>query len=881
VVVPAGMKLVLDESTPSLGLLTVEGQLILADGVNADLTAAAIIIRGSGLMRAGSASTPFAGRLTITLTDTNTEADVTRMDMGTRGILVHSGGRLELYGKAPAVPWTRLSQDAAAGAKSLQLAAGVGWAPNDRVVIAPTEWYPEPLGATQSAHDAAATTELRLVSSVSGSTLHLSSGLSAFKWGRLQHMTDAGLSLTPGNFTKPHADAAAVLDERAEVGNLTRNIVIQGLNDSLWTGSGFGGQIMVMDRHSMLRLDGVEMRQMGQAGRVGRYPIHWHLLSYDAAGRELGDATGHGVTRSSIWNSRQRCIVIHGTNGVEVRDNICYDIKGHAIFLEDAVERRNLIEGNLVLRVRSPADNLLVARHEQRATGGGCGGAASAFWLTNPDNTVRNNAAADAQGNGFWLSYPEWPKKQSAKVAIRPVNLLHAPFEFNSARSNGHFGVMLECAMTNDEGSTALIKYAPTVTGKAFDYSNGKRFTLRGLTIAKNRTGGYLNRTTTPDYRQFVVSGNLQRSVTGQVDVGATMKHSLIVARSLNDRQSPPTNVDPQLAIASYHSQMDIAENTFVGFGFRGYALNTNGWDKSSGTFGSDDYYTRAVEKGFARNGNNRLINSDAGYRALPPHLQPNYTAASRNNWTLSGAIWDPHGYFGPNGRYWVLDHAFLRDPSCTSQLSQFPAGRPNGLNCAGPYYGVDSFWLNRGMTGATAQHAMLEQLDVTRFNANGQELARWTIEQGYNSTFLGHMRHFAALRGDSYVVRFPQFPNASPTKLAPSWVQFNVDNLVSAADSVIIGMHFSGRVTPRRVLASVDPDYATFSGPQQNAMLFKPADSRAAVAAGDGSLFWQDKVNELVWVKLVPLGLSRSWAGAAADSDLALYKGYKLRIEP
>ena len=79
----------------------------------------------------------------------------------------------------------------------------------------------------------------------------------------------------------------------------------------------------------------------------------------------MGDASNHFVRNSSVWDSRNRCMVLHGTNGVSLTNNICYDIKGHAIFLEDPVERRNKIEGNLVLRVRSPIDSLAVTTHEK------------------------------------------------------------------------------------------------------------------------------------------------------------------------------------------------------------------------------------------------------------------------------------------------------------------------------------------------------------------------------------------------------------------------------------------------------------------------------------------------------------------------------------
>ena len=38
---------------------------------------------------------------------------------------------------------------------------------------------------------------------------------------------------------------------------------------------------------------------------------------------------------------------------MRVRHNVIYDVKGHAIFLEDAIEKRNLIQYNLVASVKS------------------------------------------------------------------------------------------------------------------------------------------------------------------------------------------------------------------------------------------------------------------------------------------------------------------------------------------------------------------------------------------------------------------------------------------------------------------------------------------------------------------------------------------------
>ncbi len=870
VLVPANMKIVLDENTPALGNLTIEGEISFQPGVTAELSAATIRVQKTGALRAGSATAPFTGKATITLTSQDMAGSAAAGSMGTRGILVSGGGKLELFGAAPSIPWTRLNAHAAAGSTALTLERNVDWKAGDQIVVAPTEWYGG-VWMPQSVHDASTATQKLTVASSSANTVRTTAGLGAFRWGLMQYMTDAGISLTRGTFTKPHPDAVEALDERAEVGNLTRNIVIQGANDTKWTSNGFGAHVMVMDLASSLQMDGVELRRMGQEGLTGRYPIHWHLLSYAASGASLGDATNHFVRNSSVADSRHRCMVLHGTNGVSLTNNICYNIKGHAIFLEDAVERRNKIEGNLVLRVRSPIDALALTAHEK--AGHMCG-ASAAYWLTNPDNTVRNNVAADAQGNGFWLSYPQKPVKQNANVPLRPFNMAHGPFEYNSTHSNGNNGLMLECAMKDDAGNLELLNYSPTVDGSEFVYTNGLDPVIKGISTTKNN-GGYVNRVIRPSYVQWAAADNLGRAFSGAVQYGSSLKHSLIIGKSLNNNQPYPADADPQLAVASYHSQMDIAQNTFAHFVNAGYVLKAVEGDVSSGAFGTNDYYIRPVEKGMWRNPGNRFIAADAGYRAQPPHLQPGYTAASNYNWTLSGAIWDPYGYWASAGRYMVLDSPFLSDSSCTQLKTTVPAGNNNGLSCAGPYYGIGSMQLNVGLPTATDPYSPVDTLDVTRQDAAGTTLGKWRVERGDTSVMLGNMRHFAAVKGGSFVVRFPDFPLKSTVKSHPQWINMTLENMLENSDSVMLGVHYDGATAPRRVFVSPGGN-SNFDG---NSRTMTAGASRAAVAASNGTVYWRDTVNNLIWVKVVPFS-QNFWAGEVPGSDSDLYRPLSLRIE-
>ena len=58
---------------------------------------------------------------------------------------------------------------------------------------------------------------------------------------------------------------------RGEPSRMASNFAgVQGADDALWSGQGFGAQVMVMQAESVLTLDGVELRRMGQAGRIGR-----------------------------------------------------------------------------------------------------------------------------------------------------------------------------------------------------------------------------------------------------------------------------------------------------------------------------------------------------------------------------------------------------------------------------------------------------------------------------------------------------------------------------------------------------------------------------------------------------------------------------------
>jgi cell migration-inducing and hyaluronan-binding protein len=400
VVIPAHRTVILDVSPPPLASLTVEGALTF-DDADLELMAGWILVKGT--FRVGTASDPFLHRATITLTGSPDGPNIEAMGNRVLGVL---GGTLDLHGESRD-GWTRLAATAAAGATQLVPEDAPNWRAGDKLVVASTDFDP--------AH-----AEVVTVAGRSGSTVILDAPLAFTHWGQLQTIQ------------------GRTVDERAEVGLLTRNIVVQG--DSATSAAGYGGHIMGMA--GTLRVEGVTLRFMGQKNLVARYPMHWHMM---------GPVDGQYFVRSSVWKSFNRCVTVHGTDNARVEDNVCHDNIGHGYFLEDGAETGNLIAGNLGVRTRNAATGEGVLPTDARA---------ATFWITNPDNTIRNNVAAGSDGFGFWYALPASPTGLSSGAADRPRNAPLREFSGNVAHSNRRAGLNVDDGPTAD-GTTETVFYSP------------------------------------------------------------------------------------------------------------------------------------------------------------------------------------------------------------------------------------------------------------------------------------------------------------------------------------------------------------------------------------------------------------------------------------
>ena len=841
VTIPAGTHILLDENTPALGSLTIEG-ILEFDQQNLELRAGWVMVMGE--LHIGSATTPFTHQAIITLDASDPNEDI--MGMGTRGLMV-MGGLLEMHGTPPAIPWTKINAHAPAGSTSLTLMQSVNWNTGDQVAIAPTDYFEASSGAS--------ITQRLGLTAVTGNSLTLDGSLNAFRWGLLQYATTTGMSLTNTNPVTPPAPSGytpTVLDERAEVGNLTRNIVIQSPDDVLWQTQGFGCHIMVMRddmTQGVAHLDGVEIRRGGQSGRLGRYPFHWHMLSYEGS-QTLPDATGQYIRNSSVNVSANRGIVIHGTNGAEVSDNVLFDIRGHGIFFEDASERRNLVDGNLVMFVRNPPVPLKV--HESGERG------ASGFWISNPDNTIVNNTAADCGTNGFWLAFPANPWGLSSQVPIIPRRLQFGVFDNNTAHTSRIEGILIDFVEIDNQGNIAPSQYMSTTDGQdiQWPFTTLLRFSLERFKSWKNGHHGIWDRAVWPDNYECVSADNCGRYFAGSGADGM-IERCLLVGTSLNhmmngtDRPNFTGEVTPA-GFATYHSTFDIQHNIVVNFP----AVDNTG----SGAFSTNDYYIRPVDKGQVRNIDNLLIQSHTGVKL---EAQFSYFA-------LAGALWDPHDNWGGDpaeDNYFVYDTPFFTYGQTPTTVPP-GAGVSGGVLVEGPFYGINDFVVNN----ANIEWEDYMAIHAERKDVNLNTVGTWTIDEAQPSWLLAHMRHFAAHPDSYYTLDFPTIPTVHD-------VAVSVENMLTVNDELVLGVEFSGAYSVEALYSTTWYHYMDLNhGAFRND--YAPVADFAALLASSGETYWQDVANNRVWVKMQG-GVAQPWNpnDFPPTADEVLYRLFHLRI--
>ena len=473
-------EVVLDVSPPALGGLSIDGKLTFADNADLELTTEWIMLHGE--LAIGSEASPHTRKATITLTN-NVKGEDVMAGMGDRGIMI-SGGTLNLHGDRTNT-WTKLASTAKAGSTSIQVLNAAGWRVGDEIVLASTDFDPRQA-------------ERRTISAISGNTITLDKKLDYMHFGKITFD----------------------VDERGEVGLLTRNIKIQASADA--EQSFFGGHIMAMPSSKMY-VEGVELNRMGQNLTLARYPIHWHLV---------GDGKGQYIRNAAIHDTYNRCVTVHGTNDLQVENNVTYNTVGHCFFLEDGIEHGNEFVHNLAIQTKchttkpcvptnlaaagESADTRIARPSERMASNPRmccCPRTTRCrrYWITNPDNIYRDNVAAGSDANGFWMSLPEHPNGQFEGTEISKAtwprrtpfrefkgNVAHSNYDAfmfdRNINANNTFGVTGNAHMPKENPADPNSKTLETV--------------FEDLTAYKNRNGGIWGRGEMHVFRNVKLADN-------------------------------------------------------------------------------------------------------------------------------------------------------------------------------------------------------------------------------------------------------------------------------------------------------------------------------------------------------------------------------------
>ncbi|XP_042362122.1 fibrocystin-L-like [Plectropomus leopardus] len=737
-VVTKNQTILLDTSTPVLKMLLIQGGTLIFDEADIELQAENILITDGGRLQIGQEGAPFQHKAIITLHGNLRSPELPVYGAKTLGV---REGILDLHGIPVPVPWTRLAQTATSGSRTLNLMKAVTWKAGDEIVIAST-------GHRHSQKE----NEVRTIDNVSsdGLTLTLTKPL---------EYTHLGVAVTLPDGT--------VFEGRAEVGLLTRNIVVRGSQHQEWAdtieacpdgfntgefatqtcfqgrfgeeiGSDqFGGCIMFHaprpnENLSIGRLEYVEVFHAGQAFRLGRYPIHWHLM---------GDINYKSYVRGcAIHQTYNRAVTIHNTHRLLVEHNVIYDIMGGAFFIEDGIETENILQYNLAVFVKQSTSLL-----NDDVT-------PAAYWVTNPNNIIRHNAAAGGTHFGFWYRMHQHPDGSSFNRNICQKKVPLGEFYNNTVHSQGWFGLWI------------FQDFFPMKDGRC-NSKTPEPAVFRALTTWNCEKGAEWVNVGAVQFHDFLMVNNekagveakriLQWAVSGfGEEGGATVSNSTIVGH-VDELQLGEDYCTHRGVIAPLDDGMSVINTKFINF------------DRSScAAFGVAKIDGTCID----RCGGWTVRCSGIKY------LKTAHKAAFR--WEHEVQLVDTDGSLTGNVDYKVVPHSELLDPAHCSQSAEWSVGFP-GAVCDNTVDFHRLAWNNPSPTSLKAK-------DVILTNSHGTSVVpylkkrmthkfgwmamlpsgktyNWYFDDMDHITNITYSAKFYGFRSDQYVIinhNFTQSPD-------------------------------------------------------------------------------------------------------------------------
>ena len=771
VVIPRGQTLLLDVNTPILAYILIQGGELIFDPEKGDnevsLHTQGGLITSGGRLQIGTEEEPFLAKTELVLYGhvLSTEIPV----YGAKTLALREGV-IDMHGRPLNVTWTRLATTAPAGTTQIELQDYVDWEVGGKIVLASTSF-------SQRENEE-----------------HTIVGISAGPRGSILMLNE---SLVYEHISVQQTIDGRYIDTSGEVGYLTRNIVVRGNNNEEWIGQAdacerefrpgqfevqscflgrfgpetlsdqFGSQIMIHgpefatpDKTFVIgRFEYIEVTHAGQAFRLGRYPIHFHLN---------GDVSDSYVRGCAIHHTFNRAVTIHAVDNLLVEKNVAYNIMGHAYFLEDGIEQHNIIQDNLGIFVRGSSSLLNVDITP------------ATFWAVNAQNIIRRNAAAGGTHFGFWYRLPTHPEGPSATTSVCPRKQRVEEFADNTAHSFGWYGLWVfefyyptrtgECS-DNEPAPSYFDRFLSWRNDRGVEFSDVGSLQLRDSIMMDNRLAGV-------EYTDL--------SNTEWGEQGPLITNTLIVGRS-DITQGDATFSCTEAGVKTPHSYfLTISGVTFANFDRPGcYPIQACSHCREL----QGGFESRYEQIKFINAGNNQLTRWNWKHE----HIHRDMDGTLTNN----GVPGSPMLLIPTNG---------LLDPSsCQVHPGSFMNGQPSGGSiCNGNVqFGRIALF--------DARPSSLEFTDISVINDNGNDtliyrdkrlrggsgfMAQLQFNDTYQLDFI-EGRQFTNISyslitsgfdADNYVIFSQRYPRALDSTLVNSMA-----NIVNESDFLTPGSLQSG----------------------------------------------------------------------------------------
>ena len=435
--------MIVDIDTANLGTLTIDGYMTFESNNILRLQAERIWVR-DGKVEAGNATNPYIDSIEITLLGGKSSDDLvidSFINSGNKILAIT--GEMNLYGLFPYQTSTRLASLAAIGASTIDLVDPIDWIIGSEIAIGSTE--------SNSSHF-----EKKIITSISngGRTLGLNTPLDYFHYGSSQ--------------TTYISDDGVILDMRAAVGSLTRNIKIKGDRVEDW-----GCNVMVYQysdeyngrvRRGNINFEGVEISYCGQSdterGSLDVKYVKKGALS-SMKGSTIHDGYGWGLYALS-------------SNSFVFENNIIFDCQK---FLAKLAYANNF----------SFSKNLLIAARDRNLNSGSniydmvAGFDMEIAVSTSSSFIIDSNVVQSSEGNGFVLpgfncndKLNSFTSNQASSITYAGLLLLSNNSQCleirNLSISSSYYGVLSNFDTQGIYLSSMII--AETIEGTSLMYSH-------------------------------------------------------------------------------------------------------------------------------------------------------------------------------------------------------------------------------------------------------------------------------------------------------------------------------------------------------------------------------------------------------------------------